>query len=105
MHREEGDIETDERQPEVPLSQTLVHHPACYLGEPVVHGTQQREYTPTDQHIVQVRNDKVAILCLKIKGNRRHHDTGNPTDDKCKDKAQYIKQWRLEIELAMPECG
>ena len=35
MHREEGDVEADKKEPEANLTELLAEHPAGDLGKPV----------------------------------------------------------------------
>ena len=44
VHREEREVEADERQPEVQLAEALVVHAPGHLREPVVHPGEDREH-------------------------------------------------------------
>src|SRR4051812_23749627 len=41
VHREEGEIEPDERNPKIPVAELLAEHPAAYFWEPIVEGANQ----------------------------------------------------------------
>src|SRR5271155_1841641 len=43
MHREEGAVEGDERDPEVNLAERLVHHAAEHLGVPIGNSREDAE--------------------------------------------------------------
>ena len=46
VHREEGDVEADEHEPEVQLAEALVHQPPGDLREPVVDPGEEPEDEP-----------------------------------------------------------
>src|SRR5205085_9472359 len=54
VHREEGDVEADEGQPEIPASESFAQHAACDLGKPIVDRADQREDCAADQDIMEV---------------------------------------------------
>src|SRR5215207_8701507 len=105
MHGKEGDIETDDRQSEIPLAHTFIHQPASHFGKPIVNCTQQGKHRATDEHIVQMGHYKIAVVGLGIKWYRRHHYARNSANDECKNKSQYIKQWSFEIQFSVPKRG
>src|SRR5882757_5889868 len=43
VHEVEGEVEANQEEPEVPLAQCLAHHPARYLGIPVVERSKDGE--------------------------------------------------------------
>ena len=61
VHGHEGDLRTDEGEPEVPLAQPLVQHPAGRLGEPVIDAREDRVHAAAVQHIVQVGGNEVGV--------------------------------------------
>src|SRR5262249_59408046 len=62
VHRDEGQVEADDEQPEVPASETLAQHPAGYLGEPVVERREDREHQSAEQHELELPATDIATL-------------------------------------------
>src|ERR1044071_5512527 len=76
MHAEKSEIETDEKEPEVNLAQSFIHHAAGHFGNPVVQASKHRKYRATNQDIVKMRNDEVGVMNLYIHGNAGQHNSG-----------------------------
>ncbi len=75
---DEREVEPDEEQPEVPLAQPLVQHPAGHLGEPVVERGEHGEDETTDQDEVKVRDHEVGLGELPVERHDRQHHARNP---------------------------
>src|SRR5581483_3335276 len=75
MQRKEGDVEADEEEPEVPLSQCCVGHPSSDFREPEIDSCEHGKKSAADQYIMKVRNDKVGVVDLQIDGDGRQHDS------------------------------
>ena len=70
VHREERQVEADERQPEVQLAEPLVVHPAGHLREPVVDAREDREHRAAEEHVVDVRDDEVRVARVDVDRHR-----------------------------------
>ena len=66
VHREEGQVEPDQQQPEHRLGERLVQHAAEELREPVVQPAEHREHQAAEQHVVEVRDDEVRVVLLRV---------------------------------------
>src|SRR5437773_2036895 len=62
VHREEGQIEAGDEQPEYPCAETLVEQTSRYFGKPVIHRAEQREDGAADEHVVEVRYDEECVV-------------------------------------------
>ena len=81
VHREEGQVEPDDHEPEVPLAEPLVEHPAEDLREPVVDAAEEPEDEAAEQHVVEVRDDEVGVGAAGCRrARRRVHHAGEPAD-------------------------
>ena len=58
---QERAVETDERGPEMPLAQALVHQPSGHLREPEVDTCVGGEHDRPEQHVVEMRDHEVAV--------------------------------------------
>src|SRR5947209_15250955 len=105
MHGEEGEVHTNQHQPEVQLAQTFVEELSCHLGEPVVHTPKDGKDSPTEQHIVNMRNHKVGICHLVVKGNNSQCCTVQTTNQEHGDKAERKQHGGFEVELPTKDRG
>src|SRR5258707_14458300 len=80
MQSEECDIEADEEEPEMPLSQCRVSHSSGHLREPEIDAGEHGKKRAANQHIVKVRNYKVSIVDLQIDGHGGQHDSRQSTN-------------------------
>src|SRR5437762_3454129 len=78
VHREEGRVEADERQPEMQLPEPLVVHAAGHLREPVVDPGEDREQRAAEEHIVDVRDDEVRVADVDVDRDGAEVDPGKP---------------------------
>src|SRR5689334_2962471 len=88
MKREERNVETDEEEPEMPLSQRCIGHSPSHLREPEINAGEHGEKSTADQHIVKVRNNKVSIVDLQIDRHGRQHDSGQSADQKHEEETE-----------------
>src|SRR3546814_15961638 len=63
---EEQDVHADEEDPEMQLAQELAVHPARHLREPVIEAGEEREDRAQRQHIVEVRDDIIGVVQVRI---------------------------------------
>ena len=71
---EEGQVEADEEEPELELSQPLVEPAAGDLGPPVVEPGQEPRQAAADQYVVEVSHHEVAVGLLEVDRRRGVHD-------------------------------
>ena len=81
VHREEGQVEAGERQPELDLAQPLVEHLAEDLGPVEVDSAQEGEDAATEEDVVEVGDDEVGVVVLGIDRDHGVHDAGEAADD------------------------
>ena len=103
MHEVEGEMESNDEEPEVPLAQRLAHHPARHLRVPVVEGAKERSNDRADQNIVKVRNHKVRAAQLPVERSRRKHDTRQSRDQKLEQKGEAEHHGHFENNLPAPQ--
>src|SRR6266566_5407229 len=105
VHGEEGKVDADQHQPELDLSQAFAEQLAGDLGEPVVDACENAKDGAAEEHVVQVRDYKVAIRELVV---NRHHGqsyTIEAADQEHGDEAKRKEHGRLEADLAAIDCG
>ena len=54
MHKVEREMKADHEKPEVPLPESLAHHSARHLGEPVIKRREDTEEDSAHNYIVEV---------------------------------------------------
>ncbi len=94
MHREEGDVETNEHQPEGALAPDLVHHAARHLRKPHEQRAQHGEQVDADQHVMNMRDDEIGVGQLQVGGDGGGHHAGDAADDEHGDEADEIEKRR-----------
>src|SRR6185295_4049619 len=100
MHREECNIEADKKQPEIPVPEFFVHETSGNFREPEIECTEQRKYRAANQHVVQVRNDKICIVHLQIERHGRKHQASESAQQKYHEECKHKQQRRAEVEAA-----
>src|SRR5579872_6971337 len=88
MQREESNVEADEEQPEMPLSQSRVRHSSGHLREPEIDTGEHRKESAGNQHIVKMSDHKVGIVYLQIDGHGSQHDSRQSADQKDEEEAE-----------------
>ena len=81
----------------------LAHHPAGDLGEPVGDRAHQRKHRAADQHVVEVRDDEIRVVHLRIQRHRGDHHAGHAADDEGEEKRQDEQQRRAQHRPAKHE--
>ncbi len=82
VHEIESQVEADDEQPEMPLRERFVVHPAGHFGIPVVEGAEKRKKNCADDDVVEMRDHKVGAGELPVEGRRGQHDAGEAGDEK-----------------------
>ena len=76
VHGKKSKIETDKEKPKMNFAEGFIKHPPGHLGNPVIQAGKHREESAANQDIMKMRDDKIAVMDLKVHGNRRKHDAG-----------------------------
>ena len=103
--RQERQVEADEGQPEVPLAEPLVEEPAEHLRPPVIEPAEHAEHRSAEQHVVEVRDDVVAVVDLPVDREGGKEDAGEAAHREERDEADRPEQRRIEDEVAAPHRG
>src|SRR3954469_21309272 len=81
VHREEGAVDPDEEQPELPAPKSLAEHSASHFRKPEVDGAEEREEHTADDHVMEVRDDEVRVVDLKVDRHGGDHHACEPAND------------------------
>ena len=73
VHREEGEVEADELDPEVDLAEAFVQLAAGHLGEPEVGRREDPEDRSAEEDVMQVRHHEVGILQVEVDRRAGQH--------------------------------
>ncbi len=80
MHREEGDVEADECDPEANPPETLRQRLAIQQRKEVVASGEDWEQRTTDQHVMKVPDDEEGVVRLEVERDDRHHYAGEAAE-------------------------
>src|SRR5215472_8755474 len=100
---QEGRVETDEHEPEVPLTERFVEFLAGPLRPPEVEAAEHAEHDRAEQHVVEVRHDEVRVTDREVKRRRRQDDPGQAAEQEDDHDAEYEQHRRLEAQLTTPD--
>src|SRR5712664_2648809 len=98
MHREEYDVQTDDRESEVPSRETLRVHPTRHPREPEIEAREDSEHRAAEQDIVQMGDDPVRVLKRVVEGDRRLEHAVDPAYHEHRDEADGEEHRRLELD-------
>ena len=87
LHQERG-VKADERQPEVQLAQPLVEQPAGHLREPEVDAGEGGEHDGAEQHVVEVRDDEIAVGHVEVQRRAGQQHAGQTTQQEGDQEAR-----------------
>ena len=102
MHRSEGEVHANDREPEIDSSQTLVEHLSEHLRPPVVHACKQPEHGTTKDDVVEVSDDVIRVGLLSVRWCNRVRDTGETTDGELHDDANGVQHRHSESQFSAP---
>src|SRR5260370_26211336 len=105
MHEVKSQMEANEKQPEMQLSEQLVVHATGCLGIPVIASSEEAEQNSTHNHVMKVSNYEIRIRQLPIEGGRAEHDPGESSEEELEQKSDAKQHGRLEVNLSSPHCG
>src|ERR1700722_629927 len=105
MHRVEGDVKANRKQPEMPLSERLAHQPSGRFWIPVVDGSEDAEHNSTNKHVMEVGDHEVRIMELPIPGRYREHDASEAGNQELKQESNAEQHRSCEPYSATPKSG
>src|SRR3546814_14695698 len=70
------------------LAQELAVHPARHLREPVIEAGEEREDRAQRLHIVEVRDDIIGVVQVRIDAAVGEYDAGHDADGEHADEAE-----------------
>src|SRR5438132_2470874 len=105
VHGEEGEVEADQHQPELNLSQAFAEQLAGYLGEPVVDACENAQDGAAEEHVMQVRDHEVGIRELVVNRHYGQSYTIEAADQEHGDEPKRKEHGHLEADLAAIDCS
>src|SRR5437867_6745914 len=87
VHRKERQVEADEHQPEMYLSQPIVQELAGQLRHPAVEAGEQSEDRAAEEDVVEMRHDAILARLLVIRRHDRMRHAAQPADREHGDEA------------------
>ena len=86
----------------MPLAERLVVHTAGPFRQPVINTPHDGEDGARYQHVMEVCNDEIGILVLKISRHDCEHQARETADREQKQEGQREEHWRLERDRPAP---
>ena len=91
MHRPEQCVVRDETSQEVKQSQFFVHHSPRHLREPVVDPTKDAEYGSTYEYVMEVCNNEVCLMKMRVHRHRWEEHPRDSTESECNKESECPK--------------
>ena len=104
VHREEQDIRTNERNPEMQSSDPVRGHIARHFWEPVIPCRKDREDRSKRQHVMEVSDDIIGIVKVTVEPRIRQHDASYAADCEQEDEPDGPHHRCREADGAAPHC-
>ena len=103
VHGQERCVCADQRQPEVPAPEGLVHATPTQQGKPVVRRREKPEEAGHRHDQVKVRDHEVGIVQVLIEDRLRKDRPGQAASDEERDKPQRKQHRRLVLGSRAPD--
>ncbi len=103
MHDVEGEMEADDKQPEMPLAEPLVEHAPGHLRVPVIKGRKDHEDDGADEHVMEMRHYEIGIVQLPVPRRYRKHDPRQPGNHKLEQERDRKQHGQFETDLSTPD--
>ena len=105
MHREEGQIDADEHDPEMDLAQHFRILAARHLTDPVIETREDPEQGAHRHGVVEMADHVIGVLEHYIHPGIGQHHAGNAADREQEDHAKGKQHRRGERDRAAPHGG
>ena len=102
MHEVEGEMETDDKEPEVEFAEFFVVETATHFGEPIIEGAKDSEEDGANDDVMKVSNDKIGIGELPIEGSSTQHNASESSNEELEKEGNAEEHGGFENELAAP---
>ncbi len=99
---EEGQVEAEDREPEVGSAPALVEEAAAHLRKPVVGAGEDRERRAAEEHVVEVRDEVVRVGHLPVDRRGREGDPAQTADDELDEERGGEQHRRREADRRRP---
>src|SRR3989344_1253616 len=100
IERDKCRAEANKPQPKGPFTKPLVEGEAKDLREPIREaGKKTKEHT-ADDHVVEVSDEKEAVMKLKIHTRHRHKNAAHSTQHEGRDESQEPQHRRRKYDAA-----
>ena len=101
----EAEVETDEGEQEMELTQGFIQHPSSELGIPVVNRAEDHEHGAAVNDVVEMGHHEVGVVHMKIERNLGQGYAGDAAEHKIDDEGAGKEGGAVEGDLAAPERG
>src|SRR5258708_7402386 len=105
VHEVKRQVESNQEEPEMKLTQSFAVHLPRHLRKPVVEGTEDREHDRTYDHVVKVRDHEVGGTELPIERRSTQHDSRETSDQELEEKGNTEQHRCLELNPPSPHRG
>ena len=105
MLRQEGDMEADGEEAEVPETELIVRHLAKGFRIPVVDSCENCEQQPADQNVMEVGHDEIRVAELPGEWRHSQHDARETGDEELEEEANTKNERQLKAKFAAIHGG
>lgn len=99
VHRPENSICSEDRAPEVDLTQGFIHEAAEHLREPVINAREHPKEGRNTHHNVEVGHNKISVVHLDVNSGVTQEDTGQTTGNEHGHEPDGKQTGRIETEI------
>ena len=71
----------------------------------MINSGKHPKHRPTKENIVEVGHDKIGIVNVNIKGNRRHHNSGDTAYNEGSQKPHGKEHGTIQAQFSAPNGG
>src|SRR5580704_15517834 len=105
MHRHKNAINADERQPEMPLAERVVHHAAEHFRKPEISGCKHPEDRCHRHHEVKMGDHEICAVQIDVQRRLRQKKTADSSANKYGNEAETEKRRSVEAHLGAVHCS
>src|SRR4029077_3092377 len=102
-HRKKDRVHADQRRPEMHLPPEVAHLSAGRFREPIVNAGEKPEDCARRYDVMEMRDDVVSVVQIKIGGIKRQRNAGKPADPKHWKERNGKKHRHIEANGAAPK--
>src|SRR6266849_6061524 len=102
MHEVEGQVEADQKKPEMQFAERFAVHLPRHFRKPVVKGSEKSEENAADDYVVKMSNHEIRASQLPVEWGCTHHYPSEAGNQKLEEEGNAEQHRCLELNLSSP---